>query len=54
MNTRPIDPDDPIVRELFQRFGKNEIPRSFSLFEADDPKVCAALAFLDCHHPIVF
>jgi hypothetical protein len=52
-NKRPIDSNDALVRKVFQRLGENEIPRSLPLFEANDSKVCPALALLDCHHPIV-
>jgi len=53
-NPSPIDPDDAPVVEALERFGENKVPSSFPLCETDDPKVCLALALLDCHHPIVF
>src|SRR6266571_3400879 len=52
-NKRPNDSNDPLVCEAFQRLGKNEIGCAFSFFETNDSKVCAALAFLDRHDPIV-
>ena len=51
-NKRPVDPNDPLVCEAFQRLGKNEIGCAFSFFEADDSKVRPALALLNCHDPI--
>ena len=52
-NKRPVDSNDPLVREAFQRFWKNQISRVLSFFETDDSKVYAALAFLDRHAPII-
>jgi hypothetical protein len=52
-NKGPVDSNNPLVRETFQRFWKNQISRVLSFLETNDSKVCAALAFLDRHEPIV-
>ena len=52
MHKCPVDSNDPLVREPFQRLWKNEIRCAFSLFEPDDSEVGSALALQDCHHAI--
>ena len=50
---RPVNPDDPLVGKLFQRFGKSEVSRAFSFFETYDAKICPAIALQDRHDSIV-
>src|SRR6266567_5763346 len=53
-NKCPVNSDDTLVRKSFQRFGKNEISRAFSLSETYDPELYSILALLYRHDPIVF
>ena len=50
---RPVHSNDPLVCEPFQRLGKKEIGRAFSLFEPDDSEIRPALALQNCHHAIL-
>jgi len=53
MHKCPIDSNDPLVREPFQRLGKNEIGCAFLFFEPNHSKIRSALALQDCHHAIL-
>jgi len=53
MHKCPVDSNDPLVREPFQRLWKNEIRCAFSLFEPNDSEIRPALALQDCHHSIL-
>ena len=50
---RPVDSNNTLIRETFQRLGKDEITPAFSPFEADDSEVRPAVALLNCHDPTV-
>jgi len=50
---RPVDSDDTLVRKWFQRFGKDEISRAFSLVEPHESEVCPTPALLDRHYAVV-
>ena len=53
MHKCPVDSNNPLVREPFQRLWKNEIRCAFSLFEPNDSEIRPALALQDCHHAIL-
>ena len=50
---RPVDSNDPVVCESFQRLGKNEIGCAFFFFEPNHSEIRPALAFQDCHNAIL-
>jgi hypothetical protein len=50
----PVNSDNTLAGKPFQRFGKNEISRAFSLFEADDSELCPAPTLLYRHDTVVF
>jgi len=53
VHKRPVDSNNTLVREAFQRLGKSEISRALAAFEVNDSKVRPALALLNCHDPTV-
>ena len=53
-NECPVNSDDTLLRKPFQRSGKNEISRAFSLFETHDSELCSAPALLYRHDTVVF
>ena len=50
----PIDSDNALVPEAFERFWKDEITRAFALLEPGEAEIDSAIAFLDRHDAIVF
>jgi len=50
---RPVDSNDPLVCEPFQRPEKNEAGCAFLFFEPNNSEIRPAVAFQDCHHAVV-
>ena len=53
-NERPVNSDNTLLRKPFQRSGKNEISRAFSVFEASDSELRSTPAPLYRHDTVVF
>ena len=50
---RPVDSNDPFVREALERLGKDQISGILALLETDDAEVCSTLALQDCHDAVI-
>jgi len=53
MRERPVDSNDPLVCEPFERLGKNEIGRALLFFESNYSEIRPTLAFQDRHYAIL-
>src|SRR5260370_8001570 len=53
-NECPVNSDNTLLRKPFQRSGKHEMSRAFSLFETHDSELRSAPAPLYRHHTVVF
>jgi hypothetical protein len=53
-NECPVNSDNTLAGKPFQRFGKNEISRAFSFFEAHDSEFRPAPTLLYRHDTVVF
>ena len=49
----PVNPDDSLVCETLKRLWKDQIACAFMFLESGEAESCAAIAFLDRHHPVI-